>query len=120
MSQSQSAIEPPAPSPLTTLTEDETMFRSSVREFAEGELRPRVEHMDEVAKLDGNEDVGELVRRGVDEINESLAHFQQVRRYEILDRDFSPERNEITPTLKLKRRVVEENFADELEGLYAD
>src|SRR5215210_8246639 len=52
MSQSQSAIAPPAPTPLTTLTEDETMFRSSVREFAEGELRPRVEHMDEAAKLD--------------------------------------------------------------------
>jgi alkylation response protein AidB-like acyl-CoA dehydrogenase len=42
----------PTPSPLTTLSEDETMFRASVREFAEGELRPRVEHMDEVAKLD--------------------------------------------------------------------
>src|ERR1044072_5424405 len=52
MSQSQSAIAPPAPSPLTMLSEDETMFRSSVREFAEGELRPRVEHMDEAAKLD--------------------------------------------------------------------
>src|SRR5690242_4877784 len=52
MSQSQSAIAPPTPSPLTTLSEDETMFRASVREFAEGELRPRVEHMDEVAKLD--------------------------------------------------------------------
>ena len=52
MSQSQSAIALPTPSPLTTLTEDETMFRASVREFAEGELRPRVEHMDEVAKLD--------------------------------------------------------------------
>src|SRR3954452_2658604 len=52
MSQSQSAVAPPTPSPLTTLTEDETMFRASVREFAEGELRPRVEHMDETAKLD--------------------------------------------------------------------
>src|SRR5918997_6929407 len=38
--------------PLTTLTEDEEMFRASVREFAEGELRPRVEEMDEKAKLD--------------------------------------------------------------------
>jgi alkylation response protein AidB-like acyl-CoA dehydrogenase len=38
--------------PLTTLTEDEEMFRASVREFAEGELRPRVEEMDEKGKLD--------------------------------------------------------------------
>jgi len=38
--------------PLTSLSEDEQMFRASVREFAEGELRPRVEKMDEDAKLD--------------------------------------------------------------------
>src|SRR5437764_2392870 len=52
MSQSQSVIAQVPTTPLTTLSEDETMFRASVREFAEGELRPRVEHMDEVAKLD--------------------------------------------------------------------
>lgn len=52
MSQSQTAIEQPANLPLTTLSEDEQMFRSSVREFSEGELRPRVEEMDEHAKLD--------------------------------------------------------------------
>ena len=52
MSQSQTAVAPLSGVPLTTLSEDETMFRSSVREFAEGELRPRVEHMDEAAKLD--------------------------------------------------------------------
>lgn len=38
--------------PLTVLSEDEEMFRSSVREFAEGELRPRVESMDEAKTLD--------------------------------------------------------------------
>ena len=37
---------------MTTLSEDEQMFRASVREFAEGELRPRVETMDEHAKFD--------------------------------------------------------------------
>ncbi|HET6670917.1 MAG TPA: acyl-CoA dehydrogenase [Pyrinomonadaceae bacterium] len=52
MSQSQTAIGSSFGSPLTTLSEDEQMFRSSVREFAEGELRPRVEAMDEAAKLD--------------------------------------------------------------------
>src|SRR6476469_1664259 len=52
MSQSQTAIEELAGRPLTTLSEDEQMFRASVREFAEGELRPRVEDMDEKTKLD--------------------------------------------------------------------
>ena len=52
MSQSKTAIESTLGAPLTTLSEDEQMFRASVREFAEGELRPRVEAMDEQAKLD--------------------------------------------------------------------
>lgn len=52
MSQSRPAIEQQLGVPLTTLSEDELMFRASVREFAEGELRPRVEHMDETAKFD--------------------------------------------------------------------
>src|SRR5687767_10364804 len=52
MSQSKTAIESSTGSPLTTLSEDEQMFRASVREFADGELRPRVEAMDEQGKLD--------------------------------------------------------------------
>ncbi|MGH9957359.1 MAG: acyl-CoA dehydrogenase [Pyrinomonadaceae bacterium] len=52
MSQSQTVIELGSERPLTTLSEDEQMFRSSVREFAEGEVRPRVEAMDEHSKLD--------------------------------------------------------------------
>jgi long-chain acyl-CoA synthetase len=75
---------------------------------------------DEVAKLDGSQDVHAVVAEAVERINEDLAHFEQVQRFEILDRDFSPEQNEVTPTLKLKRRVVEEHFADELKGLYTD
>lgn len=54
MSQIQPAVEQKAGFPLTMLSEDEQMFRSSVREFAEGELRPRVEEMDEQAKFDPN------------------------------------------------------------------
>src|ERR671917_2928600 len=48
----ETAIDEQPGRPLTTLSEDEEMFRSSVREFAEGELRPRVEEMDEQGKLD--------------------------------------------------------------------
>lgn len=49
---SHTAIEQSTARPLTSLSEDEEMFRASVREFAEGELKPRVEEMDESAKLD--------------------------------------------------------------------
>jgi len=52
MSQSQTAVLDQLARPLTTLSEDEQMFRSSVREFAEGELRKRVEEMDDQGKLD--------------------------------------------------------------------
>jgi alkylation response protein AidB-like acyl-CoA dehydrogenase len=55
MSQSQTAIggnDQAGNRVLTTLSEDERMFRASVREFAEGELRPRVEEMDAQGKLD--------------------------------------------------------------------
>lgn len=52
MSQPQALVEQLGCRPLTNLSEDEQMFRASVREFAEGELRPRVESMDEHAKLD--------------------------------------------------------------------
>jgi len=52
MSQTQIAIEQSFARPLTTLSEDEQMFRASVREFAEGEIRKRVEEMDEQGHLD--------------------------------------------------------------------
>src|ERR687889_2538054 len=48
---SKAATETYAGGPLTVYSEDEQMFRASVREFAEGEIRPRVEEMDEHAKM---------------------------------------------------------------------
>src|ERR687887_536214 len=49
---SRAATEVLTGTPLTAYSEDEQMFRASVREFAEGELRPRVEQMDEAGKMD--------------------------------------------------------------------
>src|SRR4030095_9602005 len=52
MTQTQTALEESLGGPLTTLSEDEQSFRDSVREFAEGEIRKRVEEMDEQQHLD--------------------------------------------------------------------
>lgn len=50
--------------------------------------------------------------------NQSLASFQQVKKFLILDKDFSIEGNELTPTLKVKRKVVTEKYKDMLDSLY--
>jgi alkylation response protein AidB-like acyl-CoA dehydrogenase len=54
MTKTQTAIEESFARPLTTLSEDEQMFRDSVREFAEGEIRKRVEKMDEQGQMDAD------------------------------------------------------------------
>jgi long-chain acyl-CoA synthetase len=54
----------------------------------------------------------------VEDVNRDRSRFEQLKRFVILPRDFEMEQGEVTPTLKLKRRVVLEHFADEVEGLY--
>jgi long-chain acyl-CoA synthetase len=56
----------------------------------------------------------------VDDANRDRSRFEQVKRFVILRRDFTMEDGEITPTLKLRRRAVQEHFADDIEALYAE
>jgi long-chain acyl-CoA synthetase len=72
----------------------------------------------ETEKLKGGADVQALIDQVVDEVNRGKASFEQVKRFAILPRDFSPEMDEVTPTLKLKRKVCVEHFADEIDALY--
>jgi long-chain acyl-CoA synthetase len=64
------------------------------------------------------EQVQERVQAIVDDANAELSRFEQIKRFRVLPRDFSAEEGEVTPTLKLKRRVCEEHFAAEIEALY--
>jgi long-chain acyl-CoA synthetase len=59
------------------------------------------------------------VQEVVDEVNADKASFEQIKRFTVLPRDFSAEHDEVTPTLKLKRKIVAEHFASEIEALYA-
>jgi long-chain acyl-CoA synthetase len=71
------------------------------------------------ATLAGKEEVLELIQGVVDSVNAERSRYEQIKRFAILPRDFTMEDDELTPTLKLKRRVVSAHFPDELEGLYA-
>jgi len=59
-----------------------------------------------------------LVASIVDDVNRERSRYEQLKRFAVLDRDFEMDRGELTPTLKLRRRVVLEHFSDEVEGLY--
>jgi long-chain acyl-CoA synthetase len=72
----------------------------------------------DVPALVRSPEVRELVSGVVDEVNRERSRYEQIKRFAILDRDFEMERGEVTPTLKLRRRVVLEHFADEVDGLY--
>jgi long-chain acyl-CoA synthetase len=64
-------------------------------------------------------DAQALVQGIVDEVNSDRVRVEQIKRFVILPRDFSQEEGELTPTLKLRRKVVHEHFATEIEQLYA-
>ncbi len=64
--------------------------------------------------------VKELVGREIEERNRELASFETVKRFHILPRDLSIEAGDLTPTLKIKRRVVYDKYRAELDALYAE
>ena len=72
----------------------------------------------ELPSLTRDPRVVELVSSIVDDVNRDRSRYEQLKRFAILDRDFEMDRGEVTPTLKLRRRVVLDHFADEVEGLY--
>jgi long-chain acyl-CoA synthetase len=64
--------------------------------------------------------VREEIQRGIDEeVNPQFARVENVRKFTILPRNFSVEDGELTPTLKIKRRVVNEHFSEYIEEMYA-
>jgi long-chain acyl-CoA synthetase len=66
------------------------------------------------------EEVERRVQAVVDDVNAELSRFEQIKRFRVLPRDFTADEDEMTPTLKLKRSVVAEHFAREIEELYSD
>jgi long-chain acyl-CoA synthetase len=71
------------------------------------------------AALASNADVRDSIQVHVDKVNEKFARVEQVKRIEILPQDLSQEGGELTPTLKVKRKVVADKYEQEIERLYA-
>ncbi len=66
------------------------------------------------------EEVLHLYQGVVDRINGDLAQFERIKRFALLPGDFSIEQGELTPTMKVRRQIVEDRWRDVIEGLYAN
>jgi long-chain acyl-CoA synthetase len=87
-----------------------------------GDRRPYVTALitlDPVEMQTAERDPQELVQEIVDNVNRERVRVEQIKRFTILPRDFSQEEGELTPTLKLRRKIVQEHFADEIDQLYS-
>jgi long-chain acyl-CoA synthetase len=69
--------------------------------------------------LAGEEKVREAVQEGVDTANEKLARVEQIKKFTIVAGDWLPGGDELTPTMKLKRKPIAEKYGDEIEAMYA-
>ena len=63
--------------------------------------------------------VRDLIQREIDAVNQHLPHWEQVKKFALVSRPWSIETGELTPTMKIKRRVINEKHAADIQTLYA-
>jgi long-chain acyl-CoA synthetase len=77
--------------------------------------------LDEIAtKAVRADDVRTQIQRTIDQVNETLARVEQIKKFAILPNQFGIDSGELTPTLKIKRNVVAQKFAREIDQMYVD
>ena len=69
--------------------------------------------------LAGEEAMRAAVQAGIDAANEKLSRVEQIKKFTILRGDWAPGADELTPTMKLKRKPIAEKYSDDIEAMYA-
>lgn len=78
----------------------------------------RSRHPDLAARPADDISLRTLIERQIEHVNNQLARFEQIKDFRIIEQDFAPETGELTVTMKLKRRVVEERYREVLDEMY--
>jgi len=95
---------------LITLNADELKNRAKDSGIAFKQVRELMQHPK----------IHEWVKKIIDEKNQELPKYESIKRFAILDNDFSIENGELTPTLKVKRKIINERYKDVLDKLYSE
>jgi long-chain acyl-CoA synthetase len=92
-----------------------TLDQEKVTQFAEQKSIP----FSDFAELSRHPDIRQLIEIAVAETNEQLARVEQIKKWIVLERDFLQEHDEMTPTMKVRRKAITEKYADTIEGMYS-
>ncbi|MBT5941430.1 MAG: long-chain fatty acid--CoA ligase, partial [Rhodospirillaceae bacterium] len=71
-----------------------------------------------LADIIGNDDFRKHISEALDRINEHLSVIERVRRFILIEEEFSVDNEMMTPTLKVRRHVINEKYGDQLAALY--
>ena len=77
-------------------------------------------HFDTRPELLASDKVMKIFQGEIDRFNQNLDRQEKVRRFALLPRDFTIDADEITPSMKVKRKMIDKNYKDIIDGLYAD
>jgi len=64
--------------------------------------------------------INEMMKERIDTLQQQLAHYEQIKRFTLLPHHFSMEKGELTNTLKIRRRVLNQNYAKEIDAMYQE
>jgi len=110
---------------------DQIAIIADQRKFVSALIIPVYPLLEEYARAHGiafegredlcqNPQINEMMMERIDTLQQQLAHYEQIKRFTLLPHAFSMERGELTNTLKIKRRVLNENYRKEIDAMYAE
>jgi long-chain acyl-CoA synthetase len=123
-----------APQPIESLLQqspfiDQIVLIGDRRKFNSALIVPDFEYLENFARNEGihynskeellsNDKIIAAVQKSINSLQKDLAKYEQVRKFRLLSKPFTIEDGDLTPTLKVKRRVVEKKYADLIESMY--
>lgn len=108
---------------------EQILIIGNERMFVTSLIVPQIEHLKELAKklkvdykdeneLHTNKEILKEIEKDINLVQKNLSTYEKVRRFVLLEKPFTIEENELTPTMKIKRRIVEEKYKDLIEKMY--
>lgn len=110
---------------------DQIVIIADQRKFVSALIIPEYKALEEYARANGigyssreelcaSDKIHAMMMERIDTLQQQLAHYEQIKRFTLLPKPFTMESGELTNTLKMRRKVINEHYKKEIENMYAE